>query len=654
MHSNDRRRDATGLASTPLPCWASAGLLVILVSLVVLVSAALADQVVELSGRIEPDASGGARIVAVASIAAGFHVNAHRPDEEFLIPTELTITSSGVTVEEAQYPKPVARTFAFAGKKPVLVYDGSLEITAHVVPAPSTPVELRLRYQACNDERCLPPTTVQATLRPSERAAAATAERMPPATDAPLRDPSASLLSQWLAGASLPTALLVSLVLGLTLNLTPCVYPLVSVTIGYFGSQSATGAGGRAWPLACAYVLGITLSFAVLGVSAALFGGLFGAPLQQPAVLIGLAVLMTVLAGASFGFYEIRAPAALVNKVGGSSTGLGGALLMGLTMGVVAAPCIGPVILGLLVYVGAQHDVLLGFALFFALGLGMGLPYILLASAAGAIRRLPRAGEWLAWVNRLFGTLLLGMALYFVAPLLDATVLRVVVPLYLAAAGLYLGFFDRSARAMRWFTVGRRGFGLAVLLLAVWVALPSAQARDGIRWQPLVMAALERARAARQPTIVDFGADWCLPCLEMKRSTFVDPDVTRTAEHFATFFADVTESSPHNDSLLAKFRVVGVPTVIFYGPTGDEIERLVGFVEADVFARTMRRVLGAHTPEGTKELPSLTRLREQGRDVVAADAGKLAADHVGAERVNLEAAPREQLADQVVAAGGDQ
>jgi len=638
------------------PASACAVLWTLAATLVVLVPAALATPVVELSGRIEADGAGGARIVAVASVAKGYHVNAHRPDEEFLIPTELTLTSPGITFEESQYPTPIAQHFAFAGEKPLLVYHGRFEIVTQGQPAPSAPVELRLRYQACDDERCLPPTSVQATLRPGDETAAGAAGATAATPREQLaRDPNASLLSRWLADASLPTALLVTLVLGLTLNLTPCVYPLVSVTIGYFGSQAS---GTRAWPLACAYVLGITLSFAALGVSAALFGGLFGAPLQHPAVLVGLAAVMILLAGASFGLYEIRAPATLVNKVGGSSTGAGGALLMGLTMGIVAAPCIGPVILGLLVYVGSQRDAVLGFSLFFALGLGMGLPYILLASAAGAIRQLPRSGEWLAWVNRLFGTLLLGMALYFVSPLLDDAVLRVVVPLYLAAAGLYLGFFERSARSIRWFAVGRRALGLVVLLLAVWVALPSAQAREGIRWQPLAREGLERARAARRPAIVEFAADWCLPCLEMKRTTFVDPAVTREAERFATFVADVTESSERNDALLAQFQVVGVPTIIFYGPTGAEVERLVGFVDAEVFVRTMRRVAGGDRdgpPEpGDAELPSLTRLREQGRDVVATEAGVLTADHVGAQRVDGEPLLGEQLPHQIVAAGGNE
>jgi thioredoxin:protein disulfide reductase len=622
-----------------------------------LVPRARASAVLELSGRIEPAGDGASRVVASVAVKPGFHINAHRPNEEFLIPTALSLQSESIAFDEPAYPEPQSKTFSFNGDKPLLVYDGTFEITAVARPVPAGPVQLTLRYQACDDERCLPPATARATARIDESAAAgpgsAGGGREPGLEIA--RDRDASLLTRWLTGASLPAALLVTLLLGLTLNLTPCVYPLVSVTIGYFGSQTSDRGTG-ALPLACAYVLGITLTFAALGVSAALFGGLFGAPLQHPAVLIGLAVVMAVLAGASFGLYEIRAPAALVNRLGGASTGVGGAFLMGLTMGVVAAPCIGPVILGLLVYVGTQRDAVLGFLLFFALGLGMGLPYVLLASAAGAIRRLPRSGEWLAWVNRLFGTLLLGMALYFLSPLLSDTALRIAVPLYLAAAGLYLGFLERSARSMRWFGLGRRAFGVLAVLLAVWVALPSAQAREGVRWQPLSPDALAQARQAGRPSIVEFGADWCLPCVEMKRTTFVDPEVAREAERFATFLADVTESSPRNDELLARFRVVGVPTIIFYDAGGAEVDRFVGYVAADEFLRAMRRVRGRREGPGRPDpaAPSLTRLREERRNVVAAGAAPVATDHVRAQRVDLELVVDDQLADQVVAARGDE
>ncbi len=605
--------------------------------------AGAAAPVVALTGHAVPEESGGARVTAIVEVKPGYHVNAHRPNEDFLIPTVLTLSSPGVEFTEPEYPMPVAQRFAFAGDEPLLVYSGRFEIRARALTTPQHPISLRLRYQACDDERCLPPATVETTVRLGDAEAAAPAEWARRSYGGTTDGPGSPW---WLAETSLPAALLVALFLGLTLNFTPCVYPLVSVTIGYFGSQTGSRATRRVPLLASVYVLGITLSFAAMGVSAALFGGLFGAPLQHPAVLVGLALLMVVLAGASFGFYEIRAPASLVSKVGGASAGVGGALFMGLTMGIVAAPCIGPVVLGVLTYVSAQRDVLLGFLLFFALGLGMGLPYVFLASVAGSIRALPRAGEWLAWVNRFFGTMLLGMALYFVSPLLDGAVLAVVVPLYLAAAGLYLGFLEPSGRALRWFSLGRRAFGAALVALALWFALPNAQAREEVRWQPLTEEALADATQARQPAIVEFAADWCLPCLEMKRTTFVDPDVTREAERFATFVADVTEASPRSEELLARFGVVGVPTFIFYAPDGAEVERLVGYVDARTFVETMRRVAGAgDAPRDDGR--ELTRLGEQRRDVVAAEGLVLAADHVRAQRVDREAAPREQLVDQV-------
>lgn len=536
-------------------------------------------EVVTLDGRVEPAAVGQAQVRVSVEIASGFHINAHQPDEPYLVPTTLKLSAGDVVFDAPVYPKPESQRFAFAPDKPLLVYSGTIEITAFAKQTLTAPVRAELRYQACDDTRCLAPKTVSTTIAGEPVAAAAISEA-PPVSGEP------SLLAGWLAGASLPTAIGMMLVLGLALNLTPCVYPLISVTLGYFGSQPERRAS--IWPLAGAYVLGITLSFAVLGVTAALAGGLFGAPLQHPAVLIGLAGLLVALALSSFGAYEIRPPHALVNRFGAASAGVGGALLMGLTMGLVAAPCIGPVVLGLLLYVGSERNVLKGFLLFFSMGLGMGLPYVLLASAAGSLALLPRAGEWLRWMNRFFGVLLLGMALYFVSPLLDATALKLIVPIYVAAAGVYLGFLEPSARALRGFTLGRRAFGAVALLAAIWLAIPGG-ASEGIRWEPLSVKALDRAIAARRPALVEFGADWCLPCVEMERSTFVDPEVTRAAQSFTTLQADVTESTPANDALLERFQVVGVPTLIVYDSTGREVERVVGFVDGSRLSAMLAR-----------------------------------------------------------------
>ena len=225
-----------------------------------------AAPVLKLGGHVE-EIDGSVRVRGIVKIADGYHINAHVPDEVFLIPTVLTLEADGVTFEEPTYPEPEAQTFAFSPDKPMLVYDGTIEMVALADVAPSGPVYAKLRYQACTDKRCLPPRTVEAVLsRNGAAPVGARAERVASASSGE------SWLFAWLQGASLPAALGMTLLLGLTLNLTPCVYPLISVTLGFFGSQPASG--GKPWPLAVAYVTGITLSFATLGVTASLAGSL--------------------------------------------------------------------------------------------------------------------------------------------------------------------------------------------------------------------------------------------------------------------------------------------------------------------------------------------------------------------------------------------
>ncbi len=250
------------------------------------------------------------------------------------------------------------------------------------------------------------------------------------------------------------------------------------------------------------------------------------------------------------------------------------------------------VVLGLLVYVGAERDVWKGFSLFLSMGLGMGLPYVFLATAAGSLDKLPRSGEWLSWMNRLFGVLLLGMAVYFVAPLLGHEIMRLFWPVFVAAGAIYLGFVEPSGRALRGFTLGRRVAGSAALVVAVWLGLSSTQASEGIRWQPLASSSLDYAVSSRRPAVVEFAAEWCLPCVEMQHSTFADPDVLRDAARFSMLQADVTESSEENELLLEQFGVLGVPTIIFFDSTGKEIDRAVGFVDAEEFRRLMLQAEG--------------------------------------------------------------
>jgi thiol:disulfide interchange protein DsbD len=544
-----------------------------------------------------PKAARGANtgLQILSEIEPGWHINAHTPTETYLIPTEVLLTlPSGVSADIINYPLPERKTFAFAQGKQLLVYEGKLDITTALhVPADFSGtrirIEARMRYQACSDSTCLPPVTATAELL-APVSATISAAAQPVAAPATAREQHAGAfdVNAWMSTHGVAVTLLLVALLGLGLNLTPCVYPLISVTIAYFGSQGRHR-GARVTALAAVYVLGITVSFAVLGVLAALSGGLFGAALQKPPVLFLIAAILVALALSSFGVYQLRPPAWVMQRVGGSVQGAFGSFLMGLTMGVVAAPCVGPVVLGLLLFVGSRQSGVLGFEMFFALGLGMGLPYLALAVAAGSIKALPRSGEWMVWVERFFGVVLLALAAYFLTPLLPKAVSHLLLPGLIAAGGIYLGFIDRSGLRMRYFPSIKRVVGIAAVVIAAWAVVPQ-RAESSIGWQPLDPNSLDIARRSGKPAVVDFVADWCIPCKEMENTTFRDPRVRQQAERFAMFIADITSESDEMDDLVERYEVRGVPTLIVFDRSGTEVQRFVGYTGPDEMAKAMREI----------------------------------------------------------------
>jgi thiol:disulfide interchange protein DsbD len=525
-------------------------------------------------------------VVLAADIADGWHVNSHDPKSTGLVPTTLSVTGPpGFEIGDIEYPPGEEHAFAFAAGETLDVYSKRVRFRIPVTVKTSftqngASFEAKLHYQPCDDSRCLRPADVSRTFLVKRPAAAASLRPASSGNVAPVAD--------WLSRQGLGRTLVLIFGLGLALNLTPCVYPLISVTIAYFGSQ-ATQRRGHVLLLSAAYALGIAITFSALGVTAALSGEVFGRSLQQPITLVLLASLMVVLALSSFGFYTLQPPRWMLQKTGGAVGGVAGALFMGLTMGVVAAPCVGPIVVGLLLLVGARGDVGLGFLLFFVLALGLGAPYVALGAAAGSMSRLPRSGEWLVWVERLFGFLLLGMALYFLNPLLSSRAVAWSVAVLLVVGAFALGFHDaRGSEDLRGLMLVKRVAGALALAAAIWIALrPTAPLSSGIRWLDFSPQALAQARSEGRPAVVDFRADWCLPCLEMEKTTFVSPVVASRAGAFAMLRADVTDASKETDALLSSYGVLGVPTTLFFSPDGTEQHRMVGYVSPEEFARML-------------------------------------------------------------------
>ncbi len=516
-------------------------------------------------------------------VAKGWHINSNEPGLDFLIPTTVEFElSDGLSVVGVDYPEPVVRKLKLGGSRSLRLYEGRVRITARLhyerVPAVARPPVAIVHYQACNDTLCLRPTSVRLPigleLSALDRDSVARAG---------FNEQAAESIARLVAGG-LWVVVPGMLLLGLALNLTPCVYPLVSVTVAYFGRQAGKRRGRMLW-LAVCYTFGIALTFSALGAFAALSGGLFGQALTHPAVLVLLAAVMVALALSSFGLYQIQVPGGLDSRLAGAAGGALGAMLMGMTMGLVAAPCVGPVVVGLLVFVGTRGDVLLGFGLFFLLALGLGIPYLALAMAAGSISALPRSGAWLQWTEHLFGCVLLAMAVYFIRPVLPGPLAKWLMPAYLSLAAVYLAFLDPAGREVRWFLRLRRGAGVAALaaLAVVYRPLPSGGG-DGLVFVPFTVQAYDAARQRHQPFVIEFRADWCLPCKEMEERTFKDPAVVEAGRGIAFFSVDMTRSSPRVNAILKSFDVLGAPTTIFFGADGKEWRRTVGFVGPEDFA----------------------------------------------------------------------
>jgi len=401
-------------------------------------------------------------------------------------------------------------------------------------------------------------------------------------------------------GASIWFTLLALLLGGLALNLTPCVYPLIPITISYFSGKSE-GIRGTTIIHGIVYMVGLAVTNSILGVSAALTGEMLGFALQNPVVLILVAAVMVAMGLSFFGLWELRLPLWLTRSASKSYAGLFGTFFMGLTLGVVAAPCLGPFILGLLVYVGQVGDPFLGFLYFFTLSIGLGLPLALLAVFSGIIARLPKSGDWMVWIRKLMGWVLMAMAGLMISFVVSHALFR---PGLLAgiglAAGIHLGWIDRTARGHKTFTYTKRVLGIAMMCSAIVYLLIGIRPATKIEWIPYDESVVAKATEEKRPVILEFYADWCAPCRIMERDVFADPEVIKLSRRFVTVRADLTRAQPFHDRLMDRYQIRGIPAVIFINSEGKEVEglRIVGLVDRAESADSLEKFLEIST--GTK------------------------------------------------------
>lgn len=567
------------------------------------------------SGEIQKGQQFTVELTAI--INPSWHINSNKPNDEFLIPSVVSAKGKNIKLVTIKYPKPHELNFSFSDS-PVSVFEGETKIglTFEVqenASAGKLNVEVILDYQACNDVTCLPPNStstnfeVTASEKTESTLKEGTTQDISVSKDSfevslvdiknqnlnneketvQVEQKETDSVSSTLKKSGLFLSLLFIFLAGLALNLTPCVYPLIPITIGYFGGQ-AEGKTSRLFLLGLLYMLGMAITYSVIGVVTSLSGAIFGTLLQNPYIIFGIALLFIALALSQFGVYEFKLPDALVMKAGGARGGAYGAFFMGLTMGIVAAPCIGPFVLGLVTYVAAKGDPYNGFLMFFVLALGLGFPYLLLAVFSGKIKNLPRAGVWMEGVKHIFGFLLIGLAFYFLDPILPKSIQGYLLPIFGIVAVIILLFVDKTASSTKGFRIFKTIFSVLVLAVSVYSLIPKEKL--GPEWQKFSIQSYDTSLKNNESMVVDFYADWCIPCKELDALTFSDERVIKEMVRFTNFKVDMTKMTDENEDLRKSFKIVGMPTVLILDSNGKEINRLTGFVNADEFLSYIKEV----------------------------------------------------------------
>ncbi len=396
------------------------------------------------------------------------------------------------------------------------------------------------------------------------------------------------------AGFSMFWAMLSLFFGGMALNLTPCVYPLMPITISFFSAKSTDGKAGRGAILinALLYVLGIAIMNSMLGVFAALSGRLLGTLLENPATLVLVALVMFLFALSMFGVWEFRLPAWITGAAARNYAGYLGTLFMGLTLGIVAAPCLGPFVAGVLVMVANTRDPVFGFWVFFSLSLGMGFPLFVLALLSGRLSVLPKSGEWMLWVRKAMGWVMIGAAGYFIFPIMPGILGTALLSVIALAAGVHLGWIDSTRVGFAAFKWIKKGVGIVCIGLAgviIWYAMPS----EGIQWTPYSQKVLAEAKESGKPVIIDFYADWCSPCRHMDRTTFHERSIIEAAKDFVMIRVDFSQRGDRASEMVAhSYNVLGIPSVIFLKPGGEERSDLqvMDVLPPDEFLARMTRL----------------------------------------------------------------
>jgi thiol:disulfide interchange protein DsbD len=547
-------------------------------------------------------------LVARWDIAEGYHL--YRDKFAF------NLSHPDVALGRVEVPAGEVKEDPSFGRVEILT--GALEVMLPLErgTAEAVSTELSLRYQGCAKAGlCYPPIKKKLPvhlLAVSEDQITS----LKAAADAELSE--TDQLARRMARDSLWMTLASFLGFGLLLSFTPCVLPMVPILSGIIAGRAEGLTTRRAFTLSLVFVLSAAVTYAVFGVFAALAGQNIQVMFQNHWVLGSFAGLFVLLALSMFGVFKLQLPSGWLTRVSAASDRqrggtLGGVAGMGALSALIVGPCVAPPLAGALLYIGQSGDVWLGGLALFALGVGMGLPLLVVGASAGSL--LPKAGVWMQSVQNVFGVLLLGVAIWLLDRVLPAPVIVLLWGLLLIVSAIYLGAVDALETAA---SSGRRlakGLGIAMLIYGGALTVGAAGGATSAL-QPLAQlsaagrmpradlqftevkgsdgleAAVRQAQAAGKLAVVDVYADWCVECKELEHNTFTDRSVQQSLADLALFKVDVTANDERDRELLKALELYGPPAILFYRASEREerAHRVVGYLEPDAFRRHVEKV----------------------------------------------------------------
>ena len=395
---------------------------------------------------------------------------------------------------------------------------------------------------------------------------------------------------------------------GLLLSLTPCVFPMIpilsSIIVGASKNENMTAS--RGFFLSLVYVLSMSVAYTIAGIIAGVFGANLQAALQNPYVLVVFAFIFVALAFSMFGYFEIKLPQSIQTKLnkttdGKEKQGIAGIAIMGFLSALIVGPCVAPPLAGALVYIGQTGDALLGGMALFVLSLGMGVPLLLIGLGAG--RFMPKPGGWMEGITRIFGIVMLGVAIWLLERVLSASVIMSLWALLLLGTAIYLKTLTNMITEL----ISSVLFILGVVLLVGLISGATNPlkplekligSKNIVNTNELVfqkvknIAELELAiKNSPKPIMLDFWASWCVACKELEEITFKDEEVIKKLQGFTLLKADVTVNSDEDKALQKMFGVVGPPALIFWDKDKNEVKssKIVGYKNPKEFLEIVNK-----------------------------------------------------------------